>query len=290
MHIVSAPASDGATLTIAVVLLFAGVMKIAAGPRSFRESALGVLLSSRIAATGVWMGLSLCEILVALGLFLFRGSQAPRIFAALFFATALVYLVWALRKESDRPCGCFGMSTAGPVSQADVARTALLTSLALVAIPARGTWSPLEASSATWALSALGLLLVVALSPDLREAWHSGRIRVWRYNCATASIPVDSALHLLHESDPWTTMRPYLRTLRHSDHWRAGCWRFFTFDATWENRSATAVFAVRTARRQRAVTGAIVDDTTDAVVLEDTSIRRSHLAGRPVLADLRVRA
>lgn len=264
-------------------------MKIAAGPRSFRESALGALLSSQLAATGVWMGLSLCEILLALGLFLFRGSRAPGIFAALFFVAALAYLVWTLHKGSDRPCGCFGMSTTGPVSQADVARAALLTSLALVAIPARGTRSPLEASSATWALTGLGLLLVVALSPHLRGAWHPGRIRAWRYNCATTSIPVDSALHLLHTSGPWTTMRPYLRTLRHSDHWRAGCWRFFTFDATWESRSATAVFAVRTAWRQRAVTGAIVDDTTDAVVLEDTSIRRSRLVGQPVLSVLGLR-
>ena len=137
------PVADGAVVVVAVVLFIAGLMKIAAGPVRFRESALGALFPSPALALAGWIGLSLCEISLVLGLVAFRGSSVPLVLANLFFFAAFVYLVWALHRRSDRPCGCFGVAS-GPVSRADALRAGFLAILASLALVAGGAWPPLD--------------------------------------------------------------------------------------------------------------------------------------------------
>ena len=125
-----------------------------------------------------------------------------------------------------------------------------------------------------WMLAAAGIVVVVALAADLRRLWDPRAFVRLRYRCATAPIRVDSALRLLQASEVWRELRPYFCRPQYIDHWRVGCWRFFAYEAAWGGRPATAVFAVRLARWRQAVAGAIVDDATDAVLLERTAPRK----------------
>ncbi|GAB4335318.1 MAG: hypothetical protein Kow0010_22720 [Dehalococcoidia bacterium] len=51
----------------------------------------------------------------------------------------------------------------------------------------------------------------------------------------------------------------YLVTDMPADHWRDGCWRFLTYDARYNGRSAIAVFAVSLKTRPDPLQAAIVD-------------------------------
>lgn len=109
------------------------------------------------------------------------------------------------------------------------------------------------------------LAVLVALSPEL-SSWHpSFGLRLGRGRteavpgCATRRVPLQHSIRRLHRSAVFNQLSTYLVTDMPADHWRDGCWRFLTYDARYNGRSAIAVFAVSLKTRPDPLQAAIVD-------------------------------
>ncbi|MFC4063033.1 MauE/DoxX family redox-associated membrane protein [Planomonospora corallina] len=176
------------------------------------------------------------------------------------FFSVSTYVLWELRRRRpDVGCGCFGEVSSAPVGVRSFARTVVLTAMAAGAawtMPASG-WSVLAGISRTEVLAtAVGLLLVAALSPEIEET--AARFR-HRAPCEERSVDPAVAAARLRSSTAWRSHRMWLSQTEPVDSWRELCWRFFAFPGRDpEGEPVEVVFAVYLNGRKPAVRVALV--------------------------------
>ncbi|MFB9895857.1 MauE/DoxX family redox-associated membrane protein [Planobispora takensis] len=214
---------------------------------------------------------------VLLGGLMLTGHSFFRWGAAAFFAVS-AYVLWELRRRRpDAGCGCFGDVSAIPVGARSLARTVVLTAMAVGTVwvgPAPG-WSVLAGISWIEGLAmACGLLLVAALSPEIEEA--AARIR-YRVPCEQRRMDPETALNRLRASTAWQAHMRFLASPDPVDSWRELCWRFFVYPGhdPGGNR-LEVVFAVHLIGRRPAVRVALVDTEGRPVTVEPATAEESR--------------
>ncbi|MFF4771927.1 MauE/DoxX family redox-associated membrane protein [Microtetraspora fusca] len=177
-----------------------------------------------------------------------------RLLTVAFFAIS-TYVLWDLRRRRpDVGCGCFGEVSSTPVGLRSVARTAVLTGMAVAVAAADVGVADLVAgvswTAAAWAAGYLALLL--ALSPEVEEIMSRLRHRA---PCEERPVPPGRALARLKASTAWRTHAAVLESGEPDDSWRELCWRFFVFPG---QGGADVVFAVHLSGRRPTVRVAVV--------------------------------
>ncbi|MEU7900755.1 MauE/DoxX family redox-associated membrane protein [Nonomuraea sp. NPDC049152] len=172
-----------------------------------------------------------------------------------FFALSTYVLLELRRRRPDAGCGCFGEVSSTPVGVRSIARTVMLTGMALMSV-----WAPLPGMSGVswWTLA--GVVVLAVLSPELEEAVD--RIR-YRAPCEQRPSVESVGLAKLKASSTWRSHADELLSAEPYDSWRELCWRFFVF----ANREKDdVVFAVYLTGRHPVVRMAVVGrDDTDSM-------------------------
>lgn len=191
------------------------------------------------------------ELVIATGL-LVSTSPVFRWAAVAFFAMCTYVLLEVRRRRPDAGCGCFGEVSGAPVGLRSVARTMVLTGMAVLSLWAEEPgW--LAFAQPSWFVAA-GVVVLLVLSPELEEL--ADRLR-YRAPCEQRRGPaVEVTLARLRSSGPWRQHRDQLTAAEPYDSWRELCWRFFAFE---RRDGADVVFAVYLSGRRPAVRVAVVN-------------------------------
>lgn len=247
-----------AALPILVLMLtMGGVAKVATAGSETEPGGLGtlgpaVLAPERFRKTAL-IACALGEFGLAAGL-LFADHPAPRWMTAAFFAIS-TYVLWDLRRRRpDVGCGCFGDVSATPVGLRSIARTLVLTAMA-VGVVLEDVGAAIALAGLSWAVAIWiggGLCLLMVLSPEIEEA--VSRLR-YRAPCEQRPVPADRALSRLRSSGAWRTHAGILETDEPDDMWRELCWRFFVFPG---QGGTQVVFAIYLSGRRPPIRTAIV--------------------------------
>jgi len=270
-------------LVVGALLIWAGCLKVfSAGSRQVAaRSALSLLLRQTEAVHIIFRLLGCAEL--AIGLLALLPPHHPwEVLLAAGLGTMFVtYVLWALTRAPERPCGCLGGHEA-PISWRTLVRGVVLVSVAAAGSTAHQFWLAALLDK-PWLLSMAVLegALLVRLSPELDRVWVAPpaflRTR-WgpsgKPDCATAVVPLPETEEQLRRSTAFKTLRQFLRS-EALDYWRDGCWRFFSFKAEYDGRAATAVFAVPLHRRGASTLAAVLDEVENRVLLE-TSPTDTH--------------
>ena len=117
----------GAAVAVAIVLLVAGVTKVAQ-PAQWRSQAAGLGVAPIIAAAVPYIELVLATLLLV-------QLQRPVVawLAVVLFVAFTVLLVVRLAQGQRPACACFGSLSAAPIGPGHVARNAVFIALAMVA-------------------------------------------------------------------------------------------------------------------------------------------------------------
>jgi len=267
--------ADLQALVIGAILLWAGTWKVFV-PRSWEiavRSALALLFHRKSTIRGIYRLVGVTELTVGLLLLLPPYHQWEMGLASGVAAAFVVYVLFSLKAAPGRPCGCLGGHET-TISGRTLARAGLVLMLALVGWTAQHFWLTAIVTN-PWLLGLVGVetLLLAALSPELgwsriKPLAHMNR-RLQpqaELDCAVASAPMSETWEQLRLSDSFQSLTRYLKS-DVLESWRDGCWRFLCFEAEYEGRKATAVFAVPVLRQPHRVRAAIVDHVEDEVLL-----------------------
>ncbi len=241
------------------------------------QSALGKLLPNRRLVGIAHFTVGIGEIALAGALLAVPPARWWAIRTATVFAVGfLVYLGLAWRIAPDRPCACMG-GRATKISRRSLARAAALLIITLVG------WSAPE----FWVAAILAApLVIIVIAGEMAGLWllspEFNRVGP-RYGRRLAAMLSRSTRYLL---DPgcsrmpldWEQVERDLRGTfvfgqvaphldRRTDAWSEGCWRFITFGAHYQDRQATAVFAVPAIFDAEAISASLVDDEDGAVMV-----------------------
>jgi hypothetical protein len=238
-----------------------------------RRTALSKLVGERHAGTA-FRAVGVVELVIAAALLL-PPLWVVETAAAVALAAGFVgYLVYARLVVPESSCGCMG-SAATPVRWRSLARGGLLLAVSLLALTADADWW----SVARWAVAVavVEAMLFVALSAELDRYWlmplRRLRVRLTHPLAGTASfeVPLAATQQQLMRSTAYQQVNPYLRSdIR--DHWDEGDWRFVSYTAAYDERAATAVFAVPRLRYEPdEVRVAIVDDSSGETLYRPAS-------------------
>ncbi|QNE21385.1 hypothetical protein F1D05_30020 [Kribbella qitaiheensis] len=192
----------------------------------------------------------------------------------------LAYLGYARVVAPESSCGCAGSATT-PVSWRSFARAGLLLLVAVLALTAdTGWWSTPSPSAVVVALGVA--MLFVTFSSELDRHWlmplRRLKVRLTHPLAGTASyeVPLASTQQQLLRSGAYRAVNGLLRSdIR--DHWDEGDWRFLSYTASYEDRPATAVFAVPRLRYEP-------DEIRVAIVDEEKGETLYRLSLLPVVA------
>jgi hypothetical protein len=244
-----------------------------------RRTALSKLVGERYAGTA-FRAVGAAELGIATALLLPPVWMVEAV-AAAGLATGFVgYLVYARLVVPESSCGCMG-SAATPVRWRSLVRGGLLLALSLPALTADAGWWSVR----PWVVAVVVLeaMLFVALSAELDRYWlmplRRLRVRLTHPLAGTASfeVPLAATQQQLMRSTAYQQANPYLRSdIR--DHWDEGDWRFVSYTASYDDRMATAVFAVPRLRYEP-------DEVRVAVVDEETGETLFRPAAPLVLVD-----
>ncbi len=257
--------ADIQALIIGATLLWSGVWKAfipRSGEIAVRSALLVLFRRERITKT-VYRLLGIAEIAAALLLlappYLWWKMGLGVLLATVFLA----YLFFSVRAAPGKPCACMGGREVA-VSWRTFARTGLLLSFSLIGLMAHDSWLTTIFTNPWYSgIVILEGFLILALSPDLNWIWTHPLTPTRQVDCATARVPLSQTLEQLRASSAFQGLSKYL-TSDLSDHWREACWRFLCFEAQYEGRKATAIFAVPILpqpQRIRAVVMSEIDDT-----------------------------
>ncbi len=266
-------------LVVALVLLWAGVWKIAV-PRAraiAAQSALARLLRSQPWAATAHLALGVGEVSVAI---LLLALPPVRVWA-LGLATLLTlgflgYLILAWRLVPDAPCACMG-GRAARISWRSLLRAGLLLVLSVAGWPVREFWAAAIVAR-PWVLLLLALEVgaLWVLSPEfggkgVRAGLHLSR-RVQRAlrlrldpGCARVRQDFAAIEHVLQDTAAYRSLQPALGN--RTDAWREGCWDFIAYGALYERQVATVIFAAPALFDPREVSAAVVADADNTVLL-----------------------
>ncbi|TDD62159.1 hypothetical protein E1263_04590 [Kribbella antibiotica] len=247
-------------LLIGLLLLWTSYGKLA-NPEEAEKTALPKLVGEK-RAKPAYRAIGIIEAALALALL-----SPPAWTAEVLAATALGlgftgYLIYAKVVVPEASCGCAGKS-AKPVGYRSIGRALLLTATAAVALTTtQGWWS---AGPATFILIAEAAAFI-ALSPELDRYWllplRRLRVRLSHPLAGTASttVPLAATERRVILSPAYRAVTGLLRSdVR--DYWDEEDWRFVSYTARYDGRSATAVFAVPHSDSE-SVRVAVVDETS----------------------------
>lgn len=269
------------TFSAAQAFLVSAVFLVAGGSKLWTRSAklveaetpLTRFLPPRV-VPGVWGTLGALELGLAAAVVVPTTSQISLAVSAglLMFFAALQS--WIASVTPGAPCGCFGARAEEAVSKWTILRTGLLAVAAVGGAVTGGT-SGADSSDVLRAIALASVegVLLASCSATLRErALASIRSRQLVRDCATIRVPLEVTLAALRGSDAWGRWLPHLSEAEEvRDHWRSGCWRFVSFDADYQGRTAVAVFAARVLDRHPEIRVALVDGESDVVLASEGS-------------------
>ncbi len=182
------------------------------------------------------------------------------------------YLVYAKIVVPEASCGCIGTS-ARPVGRRAIGRALLLLATALVATTASAGWWSAGPATAVLVLEAA---VFVMLSAELDRYWllplRRLRVRILHPLAGTATdgVPLAATQRRLLLSPAYRAVDGLLRSdIR--DYWDDEDWRFVSYTARYDGRSATAVFAVpHHDSTPESVRVAVVDETSGQTLYRPT--------------------
>lgn len=251
-------------LVLGAVLAWSGSLKLFSryAPAEARRTALAGLLGER--AVPAYRVLGGAELALA-ALFLAPPAWTLEAAAGVALSTGFLgYLTYAAIAAPDASCGCLG-SRPARVTWRAFARAGTMLAASVLALFATGTWYLSIADVGAVALVVAELALVAAFSPELDHRWLTPLRRL--HNRLTHPlaggvpvIPLDATVTQLVRSGAWRVTAA-LVTSDVTDHWDEGEWRFVAYSARYEEKPATAVYAVPRLRYDpEAVRAAIVGD------------------------------
>jgi hypothetical protein len=262
-------------LVLGIVFGITGLWKLLV-PRSqelVTHSALGAIFGSR-AAQRIYQLVAVGEFGVATILLVVPGWAWASRMATARAASFVAYLLISMKVAPSRPCACVGRREV-PITWRTIFRAGLICAFSILGWGARESWQATLVSHPAYLGIAGGqLLLLVAMSPEFTLLRSGSAPRpsseppttTNEMDCASALVPMSKTLEQLHSSVAYAKLSDFL----HADmleHWREGCWRFLSFDARFEGRKATAVFAVPVSNEPHRVRGALVDETDGTILL-----------------------
>jgi hypothetical protein len=172
----------------------------------------------------------------------------------------------------EASCGCAGKS-AKPVGNRAIGRALLLLATAALATTATAGW---------WSAGAASLVLIpeaaafVMLSAEVDRYWllplRRFRIRLSHPYAGTATntAPLAATQRRLLLSPAYRAVDGYLRSDIH-DYWDDEDWRYVSYTARYDGRSATAVFAVpHHDSTPESIRVAVVEETTGLTLYRPT--------------------
>lgn len=264
-------------LVLGLILAYSGTGKLLlpGWQATARRSSLTYLMTGRKLDL-FYKTLGGTELLVALLLLLPPAERWEMIPTSTLLLGFITYLGASAVVWKGRPCACMGES--GTVAKwPPLMRAATMLMFALLAWVPHDHWIHTLSREPRWfALPSVELLLVALLSPDLRPSdfrrlFSNRQQAALLPRCATQNPPLHESMQLLHASRAFTELARYLGA-NPNDHWRDGCWRFFTFPAHYEGHDLVAVFAVPLSPELGLVRGTFVwpdrDDTLPALPLD----------------------
>ena len=190
------------------------------------------------------------------------GAGVPaavvRATTALLFFTAVGALHELRTRHPDAGCGCFGDISDTPVGLRAMARSAVLSAMAVASVgvpPLRMPSTP-QAAALLIGCAVIEVAIIAALSPELGEIL----VRLgYSEPCEIRRVPVARTLAALRSSSAWRRYRRQIASREPSDVWREGCWRMVTYPAMLQGRAVDIVFAVYLQDRRPPVRAAVLD-------------------------------
>ncbi|HET8906625.1 MAG TPA: MauE/DoxX family redox-associated membrane protein [Ktedonobacterales bacterium] len=267
-------------LVVGLIFAWAGIWKVASSDarRLAMKSVLGKILPTPQMTVAAHVLVGIGELAVALLLLASPWYGLGFRVATVFTLGFLGYLALAWRIAPEQPCACIG-GRATPLSRRSLLRAITLFALTLVGWDAREYWAA-GLVAAPWVLLII-LVEVFALwllSPEFgwtgvrleRRIIRAARLRI-NPTCAGVPIDWDATERKLRTTAVFLLLAPSLSAI--TDRWREDCWSFISFAASYENRTATAVFAIPTLFDPQEVSAAVVDDGSNATMLTIPSER-----------------
>jgi hypothetical protein len=200
-----------------------------------------------------------CALILTAGQF---GAGLPaavvRAATALLFFTAVGALHELRTRHPDAGCGCFGDLSDTPVGLRAMARSALLSAMAVASVgvpPLRMPATP-QAAGVLIVCAVVEVAIIAALSPELGEIL----VRLgYSEPCEIRRVPVARTLAALRSSSAWRRYRRQITSREPADVWREGCWRMVAYPARLQGRAVDIVFAVYLQDRRPPVRAAVLD-------------------------------
>lgn len=219
-----------------------------------------------------WGALGVLELALALTGLVPISSQISLAASASLLTLFTSYQIWIARVGPGAPCGCFGAHLRETASAWTILRTGLLAVAAAGGAVLGGTSG--TDRSALFLAGALAIaegLLLASLSVSVRGR-ALALIRGSGQDCATVRVPLEVTLAALRRSEAWHRCLPNLANAEEvRDQWRAGCWRFISFNADFQGRAAIAVFAARVGDNRPEIRVAFVDQDSDVILASEES-------------------
>lgn len=267
-------------LVVGLVFAWAGIWKVfwPEARRTAAQSALAKILPTPGLTLAAHLTVGIGELGVALLLLASPWHGLSMRVATVFTLGFLGYLALAWRLAPERPCACMG-GRATRISRRSVIRAVGLLVLTLIGWMGHVYWA-MALLTAPWVVLIIlfEIILLWLLSPEFgwpgmkleRRVIRAARLRL---NPTCSWVPEDwNALEQsLRKTGTFKQLAPLLSTV--SDRWREGCWSFISFAARYDDHPATAIFAIPTLFDAQEISVALVDDDSNAVVLNLPSAR-----------------
>lgn len=255
-------------LVVGTVLVLAGVSKFAGGASLMiaGKSAFALLVPQRV-LPWAWRALGALELLLGVLVLALPASRWVLVVATVQFAGAAAYAVWALLTAPERPCGCFGLASTLPATARTIVRATLLMVAAAGTAMFGAPWLNGLQTPAGWVVIAGELCILSYLSPEVRPFLPRRLAGGKGPDCVARDVPVEVIVAQVKKSVAWREFDVYLARTELREHWHDGCRAFLYFPAAYAGHSTTAMFIVQLERRHLQVRGALLDDSTQRVLL-----------------------
>ncbi|MBC6457107.1 MauE/DoxX family redox-associated membrane protein [Actinomadura sp. HBU206391] len=224
------------------------------------------------------IGLALSEGALGVAL-LVTPHPSVRVLTVLGFASA-TWVVSELRTyRPEDGCGCFGALSAGRIGIRCVARTALFTAAAIVALGVPHTGIDVLRTSLGWVgiMLTAEILLFIAVSPEADVLLDRLRSRV---PCELRTAPLSETYDILRASTAWREHEDLLVSRTPVDVWRELCWRLFAYQGRVAGQDVEIVFAVSMEEHHPAVRSAILEGVGSEI--SAPAAEQTSAAGRPI--------
>jgi hypothetical protein len=79
-------------------------------------------------------------------------------------------------------------------------------------------------------------------------------------------MPAIDTLKMLQAADIWTAAKKYLKSIKPTEEWCEGSWRYFTFAACYSGARAVAIFSVHLGGQPEQGNCVFVDEARDRIL------------------------